>query len=154
MFCVLKRILKRLQRIEEALRVLRFMLTKPSGISIRVIGEYGMAIKFAVQLPELPANIDDANEIESGVLTVTIGDGETFEINIPKEVMTEGDHQVVDDRFIGPQDTDVTLEYAYIDNAGNLGESVSAVQPLLDTVPPVAPDSIGLVATEEVPDVV
>lgn len=44
------------------------------------------------------------------------------------------------------------MTFAYIDDAGNKGAAVAASQELLDTVPPVSPTSIGLVAVAEIPD--
>lgn len=111
-----------------------------------------MAIKFAIRLPAPPENPDDWAEIDHGELTVQIGSGDTIEIIVDKEEQEEGDRLVLDSRFIGPQDTEVSMEYVYVDDAGNKGTSVFNTQTLIDSVPPVAPTGIGLVATEEVPD--
>ena len=111
-----------------------------------------MAIKFEVVLPEPPAVASDWAEVASGELTVTIGEAEPIVVFTTKALQEIEPRNVVDDRFIGPQGTVVNLTFAYIDDAGNKGASVATSQELLDTVPPVAPMAVGLVAVAEVPD--
>jgi hypothetical protein len=94
----------------------------------------------------------DWKEIASGELIVKVGDGEPIVIATDKLAQEDEVRQVADDRFVGPQGTVVELAFAYIDDAGNRGTAVVASQPLLDTVPPVTPESIGLASTEEIPD--
>ena len=111
-----------------------------------------MAIRFEVVLPEPPVAASEWAEVAIGELTVTIGEGGPITILTTKDLQEDEPRNVTDERFIGPQGTMVKLEFSYIDDAGNKGASVMATQELLDTVPPVSPTSIGLVATEEVSD--
>ena len=106
-------------------------------------------ITFAVVLPMPPANAADWAEIASGELTVGMG-GELLVLPTEKAVQETDLRLLSDARFQAPQGTLVTLGFLYIDDAGNRGSQVSASVELLDTVPPVAPDAIGLVATGEV----
>jgi hypothetical protein len=160
MWCYWHSIVKQLQSIRAELQLLRteirgvrFLVNRPSDISLTCTGENDMAIKFAVVLPQPPDVASDWAEITSGELIVSIGMGEPIVIATDKAVQETELRRVVDERFVGPQNTLVALAFAYIDDAGNKGASVTAVQELLDTVPPVAPTSIGLVETEETPDV-
>jgi hypothetical protein len=143
----LKKICRELQRV-------RFLLSRPGRVYLISVEENDMAIKFVVVLPVPPAVASDWKEVASGELIVKVGDGEPIVIATDKLVQEGESRQVIDDRFVGPQDALVSLEFAYIDDSGNKGTAVVASQPLLDTVPPVTPESIGLVSTEEVPDVV
>ena len=151
-WCFGKALKKRLRRIEDELRRIRFLVSRPRWVGILVVGECDMAIKFEVVLPEPPVAARDWNEVASGELTVTIGEGGPITILTTKDLQEGEPRNVTDERFIGPQGTMVKLEFSYIDDAGNKGASVTATQELLDTVPPVSPTSIGLVATEEVSD--
>ena len=141
----LKKICKGLQRV-------RFLLSSPGRVYLISVKEYDMAIKFVVVLPVPPVLASDWTEVASGELIVKVGDGEQIVIATDKLVQEGEIRQIVDDRFVGPQGTVVELAFAYIDDAGNRGTAVTALQPLLDTVPPVTPDSVGLVSTEEIPD--
>lgn len=111
-----------------------------------------MAIKFDVVLPEPPANPDDWDEIAFGKLAVTIPGKPVMEFTVEKSAQQTVDRRFADENFAGPQNTFVQLNFAYVDDAGNEGTPVVAMIELLDTVPPVAPTEIGLVATGEIPD--
>ena len=142
---LLKKICRELQRV-------RFLLSSPGRIYLISVKEYDMAIKFVVVLPTPPALASDWTEVASGELIVKVGEGEPIVVATVKATQEDGVRQIADDRFVGPQGTTVELAFAYIDDAGNKGTTVVASQPLLDTVPPVTPDSVGLVSTEEIPD--
>lgn len=146
--------LKCLKKLAKQIRDLRFLIVRPSKVSIFLEKEDDMAIKFAVVLPEPPVVESDWVEVSRGELTVTIGDNEPIVVETDKSVQEGEVRHVVDDRFVGPQDTVVQLEFLYVDDAGNRSAPVTVVQALLDTVPPVVPTSVGLVEVEEIPDVV
>jgi hypothetical protein len=131
----------------------RFLVNRPGEISLVCIGENEMAIKFAIALPQPPEVASDWAEIVSGEVTVRIGDAEPIVVTTDKSLQMADPRRLVDVRFIGPQTTLVEMAFVYIDDAGNKSTPVTAVQELRDTVPPVAPTSIGLVETEETPDV-
>jgi hypothetical protein len=143
---------KYLKRIHRELQRVRFLLSSPGRVYLISVEENDMAIKFVVVLPTPPVLASDWTEVASGELIVRVGGGEPIVVATAKSVQEDGVRQIADDRFVGPQDTIVSLEFAYIDDAGNKGTAVTALQPLLDTVPPVTPDSVGLVSTEEIPD--
>lgn len=147
------RIWRELRKLRRDIKRLRFMLTRPRSIRLLVTGEHDMAIKFAVVLPLPPMNPADWAEIASGELTVQVGDGDVLTISTDKAVQESEPRQIADERFVGAQGTPVDLSFSYIDDAGNKSLAVTTSQILRDTVPPVAPDSIGLVETEETPDV-
>lgn len=73
-WCFWKALRKRLKNIEAELRQIRFLVSRPRGVRLLVVGESGMAIKFEVVLPEPPAVASDWAEVASGELTVTIGE--------------------------------------------------------------------------------
>ena len=141
---------KQIRQIREELRAIRFLVNPPRSITLKSIGENGMAIQFAVVLPVPPAGAADWAEIASGKLVVSIPGAEPFELATEKDVQETELRQVTDERFVGAQGDFVELTFSYIDDAGNEGAKVSSVTELTDTVPPVAPESIGLVATAEV----
>ena len=149
MSCRRCKIRKQLKQIRKELRVIRFLLSRPRCVTLIIVKEEMNMITFAVVLPLPPANVADWAEIASGELSVGFGD---VSIILPTEkAVQESDlRMIVDERFIAPQNTVVELSFRYIDDAGNLGSIVTASVELLDTVPPVAPDTIGLVATGEV----
>lgn len=151
-WCFGQKLKKRLKRIEEELRRIRFLLSRPRGVRLLVVGESGMAIRFEVVLPEPPAVASDWAEVASGELTVTIGEAAPILVYTSKAQQETEPRNIADDQFVGPQGVIVNMTFAYIDDAGNKGAAVAASQELLDTVPPVSPTSIGLVATEEIPD--
>ena len=140
---------KRLKRIERELRVIRFLLSRPHIVTLIVTKEDQDMITFAVVLPTPPANPTDWAEIASGELTVGFGT-ESIVIATTKAEQETDLRLLSDARFAAPQNTLVELSFRYIDDAGNAGSVVTASVELLDTVPPVAPDAIGLVATGEV----
>jgi hypothetical protein len=140
---------KRLKRLEREVRLIRFLVSRPHSVTKVTVGESDMAIKFAVVLPEPPVG-PDWREIAYGRLTVQIGTADPFSIVTEKRVQEAEPRQVTDDRFVGPQGAAVQLTFAYIDDAGNVGTAVAGGGTLEDTVPPVAPSSVGLVATEEI----
>jgi len=107
-------------------------------------------ITFAVVLPIPPINSADWAEIASGELTVTLPAVEPIVIATAKTDQEANLRLVSDARFVGAQGVFVGLSFLYVDDAGNRGAAVTANVELLDTVPPVAPEAIGLVATGEV----
>lgn len=109
-----------------------------------------MALKFNVVLPAPPADPADWAEIASGQLTVQIDADPVILIQTDKSLQETEPRHVTDERFVGQQGAHVTLTFAYIDDAGNVGASVGASEVLVDSVPPVAPDMIGLVEVAEV----
>ena len=147
------RLWRQIKRLRHEIQRLRFMVSRPHSIHLVVIGEQDMAIKFEVALedPTLKTPADWA-EIASGELVVTIGDQAPIALTTTKVMQETPPRQVVDDRFVGPQGTFVRMDFNYVDDAGNRSAVITATQELLDTVPPVAPGSIGLVITGEVPD--
>lgn len=154
MFCQWRYILEQVERkfnaLEAEVRQVRFIVNRPNRLSLVMLKEDGMAIKFAVVLPTPPVIEKDWNEIAFGELVVKIPGFDPLVIETTKDQQLTADRQVVDERFVGDQGALVELEFNYVDDAGNKGAIVTAAQELLDTVPPVAPDAIGLVATEEV----
>lgn len=109
-----------------------------------------MAITFAVVLPAPPVDAADWNEIASGELIVTIPGAEPIMIATDKATQESDLRLVSDERFVAPQGMFVALAFSYIDDAGNRGSASNASVELTDTVPPVAPGEVGLVATGEV----
>lgn len=159
MLCFWNSLLKHLNRIEKkvdmlisAVEKVQFMVNRPRPIELVVTGELDMAIKFAVALPVPPAIESDWNEVASGELTVRIPGVDPIVIATTKEDQLTETRQVVNEAFVAPQGTVIEAEFLYIDDAGNRGAAVTAQAELLDTVPPVVPGELGIVATEEVPD--
>ena len=142
---------KKVDRLIEAVERVRFMVNRPWPIEIVVTGELDMAIKFAVALPVPPAIESDWNEVASGELTVRIPGVDPIVIATTKEEQLET-RLITNEAFVAPQGTVIEAEFLYIDDAGNRGAAVTAQAELLDTVPPVVPGELGIVATEEVPD--
>lgn len=148
---------KLLKEIRKEVRQIRFMLSRPSSIRLFVTGETDMAFTFNVQLedPAITKTPEQWAEIIGGELTVTVAGGEPIVLPTTKEFQEAQPAFVEDTRFIGPQDANVHLSFRYQDNAtpvGNWSAAVEADFTLLDTIPPVAPGSIGLNITGEVPD--
>jgi hypothetical protein len=125
------------------------MLSRPRYVTLIVTKEEMNMITFAVVLPVPPANPTDWAEIANGELTVGFG-GESTVIATNKADQETELRLLSDGRFVAPQNTIVELSFRYIDDAGNAGSVVTASVELLDTIPPVAPEAIGLVATGEV----
>lgn len=109
-------------------------------------------IKFQIALPAPPPVPSDWAEIVSGKLSVKIGDAEPLLFTTAKALQEVEPRRFAADSLVGPQTTLVEMVFRYVDDAGNESAAVAAVQELRDTVPPVAPTSIGLVETEELPD--
>lgn len=152
MFCYLTRIFARLDRIEREVRRVRFIVSRPAQIRVVCFMEIGEMISFAVVLPVPPAVASDWGEVEKGELTVTIGVNDPVVLETDKAVQLTADRQVTDPRFQGLQGTVVEAKFVYIDDAGNRGAVTMAMAELADTVPPVAPGVLGIVATGETPD--
>lgn len=148
----LKRLEAKVDRLTAIVERVLFMVSSPGKLSLVCLEETEMSkIKFGIVLPVRPADDTAWNEIASGVLMVTWGE-EAIELATSKEQQLTEDRQVTDERFIVEQNTDVVVNFKYVDDAGNLGAETSAVFTVVDTVPPVTPEALGLVALEEVPD--
>jgi hypothetical protein len=97
-------------------------------------------LKFDVQLPAWPADSD----VVSGELTTTVDGSDPVVTAVAK------DQEKVSD-LSGPQDSNVTLSFVYIDDAGNRSTNPATLSMVLkDTVPPPDPGTLGLVVTGEV----
>lgn len=141
------------EEIVRLIRDVRFRVTRPASISLRVTGEMIVAkvkkIQFVAELPPRPESDSEWNEIASGVLEVVIGE-EVITIPTVKEQQLTETREVTDERFLVEQNTTVPVTFQYIDDAGNLGAKAEAIITITDTIPPVVPGAIGLRAVAEV----
>lgn len=134
------------------LQQLTFMARRPGPLHVVIMETQGMAIRFAVVLPERPDNDWDWNEIAAGELTVKIPGRRAFALATTKEMQLTEERLVDHAALIGRQGDLVELAFLYLDDAGNRGAPSTATAELADTVPPVTPGLLGVVATHEVPD--
>lgn len=142
-----------LEQLRKEVRGVRFLVNRPSSIGLVCTEEKenGM-IKFQIALPAPPVVPSDWAEIVSGKLSVKIGDADPLVFTTAKALQEVEPRRFANDALVGPQTTLVEMVFRYVDDAGNESAAVANVQELRDTVPPVAPTSIGLVETEELPD--
>jgi hypothetical protein len=135
------------------LRRIKFLLSRPGQVSLVSVGEVSMAkvkgIQFAAVLPAPPADEAEWNEIQKGVLELVIGD-KAITVETTKDQQLTAERQVTGDEFVVLQDTTVVGTFAYIDDSGNVSQKTEFVVEVKDTVPPVAPGEVGLVALGEV----
>lgn len=127
------------------------MVSRPHELRVVCSMEVGEMISFSVVLPVPPPLASDWSEIAHGELSVSIGDEEPVNIRTEKAEQLTAERLVTHPLFIGPQGTFVTARFRYIDDAGNPGAKSEVTVELMDTVPPVAPGSLGIVATGETP---
>ena len=107
-------------------------------------------IRFGIQLPELPEDQAMVDEIDHGLLTVTIGEAAPVTLETSKAAAAT---VVENSAFVGPQGTPCRATYAYVDDSGNPSAVPSAADfSLLDTIPPANPGEVGAVFLEELPD--
>lgn len=133
---------KRLSRVERFLEKIALVLNPiPNpGVLQVVLGE-NMAdnLTFKVLLPTL----ESPGDVESGELTVIVGEGE------PQVIAT-----AVEDTEVtgleGPQGETVVLSFVYVDDAGNKSEAPAELTLVLeDTIPPQNPGSLGVEVVSE-----
>lgn len=142
-------LIRRLDRIEQQIREVRFIVSRPNPIKLKLRAEDEM-IRFGVVLPLPPAEPSDWDEIASGELSVVIGDGDTIVVSTDKAVQETEDRVLEDPQFIGEQGVLVHASFVYIDDAGNKSANpVAATAELLDTIPPVDPTELGFKVTGE-----
>lgn len=114
---------------------------KPETPTIVVVQEDHMAdmLVFNVLLPPWPQNTD----IVKGVLWVKTGDTDHGTVDVAFGSSTAGP-------FSGPQDSEVSLKFWYVDDAGNTSEPSFFSTVLIDTVPPPGPGNLGIQVVGEV----
>ena len=131
---------RKIKRIEANTKWLVMRHITPGPLTIK--GQITMAdrIQFQVALPAPPETL---NDISHGKLTV----------DIPGEEQIVLDSLTLDQEtvgpFEGPQDSEVTLSFVYVDDAGNESEPSEATVTLIDTFPPPAPGALGITVTGE-----
>lgn len=97
-------------------------------------------LQFKLVLPAVPAEPAD---IVGGKLSYKIGDAELVSADTAKD-------QVEVAGLEGADGAEVVGLYAFVDDAGNVGEANPFSFVLADTIPPPAPGEVGLVVTGEV----
>jgi hypothetical protein len=114
----------------------------PGTLRVSVTGEYGMGLRYKVLLP----TGDDQTDVVGGRLTHT---------NVMAGVSTTATidtalGQTEVDGLVADQDTEVSLSFTYVDDAGNVSSTPSVLTLMLqDTIPPANPGMLGVEITGE-----
>ncbi len=144
---------RKLDALGDLVRSVRIWLLPIRSLNVAFFGELDMKYPFGIVLPEKPAKRADWDEIASGQLTVTIADGSPIVVATGKADQETADRLLKDDRFIGPQDAACKAEFKYVDDAGNSSVNPTVLEfTLLDTIPPVDAEALGVTILAEVPD--
>lgn len=130
-----------LARMEAKLNRLCMGQVVPGPLIISLTGESEM-LRFQIQLPPLPPG---PNDIVSGELNVVIDGVALPAISVDKNALV-----VEDASLVGRDNAAVSLDYRYVDDAGNRSQPSTLLVTLTDTISPTAPGMLGLVAVEEV----
>lgn len=151
MWCWWQKLDRRLAHIEQELKRIRFMVSRPKPLGSVVIREVPMkGYQFGFVLPERPESDSDWAEVESGRLTVTRPGGETTFATEKSQQLT-ADRVFTDESLVEAQDTPVKGVFEYIDDAGNVSLNPVSVEFLVtDTIPPVDPKALGGIMIREV----
>lgn len=123
--------------MECSLADMRFSLSIPGSLTLRLLEKKMSTISFKVLLPTL---LD--TDVVKRELTVQIAD-------LPPAVETLDADAVESANYSGPQDAPVHLSLTDVDDAGNRSEASVLDAALVDVFPPAKPGELSLVETGE-----
>jgi hypothetical protein len=133
----------RFRNFEAQLQALQRQLSLccvPGSLQLKQMETDMDLISFKIVLPPEPAQPQD---ITGGILAVRVG-----EVAIVVDTQ-RGQTEVVRPDFVGPEGANVHTDFAYIDNAGNVGPAREMDFVLIDDQPPPQPGDVSLVTLGE-----